>query len=199
MIDNQIFSLKMAELDEIVGKTLSKTAKTVYYRALSNNLTTQEFIKAIDNLICEWSYSYYPKPAQILEKAKQFNEIDLDLIAKQAAKAFEYAIESVGRNTIPEFEDKVIPVVIDMLGGWVYCCSMPSYDDLKWLKKEFERVYKQVVEKGNIKQVELLPAVETAGIKQVSCDYELPKLKELPANNLLENKGVNLALGFKRM
>jgi len=198
MIDLKIFAIKMAELDEIIGTPLSDTANKTYFRVLNDRLSTDEFIKAIDELISEWNYSYYPKPAHIIEKSKEFDEIDLEIIAKKASKVFAEAIESVGRYTIPEFEDKIIPQVIEMLGGWVECCNIPSYDKLSWLKRDFENVYKQVAEKGITKEVKLLAATDNPVTKKISCDYKTPKIKVannlLPANSTLNTQ---LKLSYK--
>jgi len=210
MIDENIFGLKIAELDEIIGTPLSNTSVTTYYRILSKNMNTDEFIEVVDKLLESWSYSYYPKPAHFLELLK-LDDDTLEDISTKASITFANAIESVGKYSVPEFEDKTISYVIDkFLGGWVECCKVENYDKLYWLKDNFKKHYKRVVkngvtsnELGDVKLLDYYKNEEPRKVK-VKSDYKVPLLVKKNESVLLDNKVNNtiknkLQMSYKRI
>jgi len=192
------FAMYLTSVAMSFDKEIKAAQIDIYFEVLKDEFENlEEFKRASLRLLKTWEYSYMPKPAHFINSGKEFDEIDLEIIAKKASNVFVEAIESVGRYSIPEFEDKIISQVIEMLGGWVECCNIPSYDKLNWLKKDFENVYKQVAEKGITKEVKLLAATDNPVTKKISCDYKHPKIKVannlLPANSTLKN----LKLAYK--
>ena len=192
------FAMYLTSVAMSFDKEIKAAQIDIYFEVLKDEFENlEEFKRASLRLLKTWEYSYMPKPAHFINSGKEFDEIDLEIIAKKASNVFVEAIESVGRYSIPEFEDKIISQVIEMLGGWVECCNISSYDKLSWLKRDFEKVYKQVAEKGITKEVKLLAATDNPVTKKISCNYKTPKIKVannlLPANSTLKN----LKLAYK--
>jgi hypothetical protein len=63
-------------------------------------------------------------------------------VASLAYDKVEEAFYGAGVYQTVIFDDTVIHKVIESLGGWIAYCEQPE-KDVKWWKKDFERLYKQ--------------------------------------------------------
>ena len=201
MIDKNVFGVKIAELDEIIGTPLSDTSFSVYYRVLSSRMDTEEFVNAVDKLFASWNYSYYPKPAHFLE-AKKTDEVDVEMIAQ---KSWEQVIEAIengaGYTSIPNFEDKLVEYVVNIIGGF-YILRQLDYKQLEFKKKEYIKLYKQSYYKDNlsIPTITHKTSLENVRVMKIKAPYSIKKIQ---TDNMIENKqsefNKKLGLSFKRI
>lgn len=81
---------------------------------------------------------FMPNPAELREFAGVPSAADAALLAWLT---FEQAVVSHGGYATVDFEDRAINATVRHLGGWNRCCSMPTEEFDKWLKKEFLATY----------------------------------------------------------
>lgn len=137
MLDKDIFLEGMAIVSEITGKRMSEPAQRIYYKALQS-MTDEQFKKATEHIICSRKFTSLPTPAEWLE---QFTT-DNDAQVIQAWQKIEYAMARVGAYQTVMFDDRLIHGFIQTFeGGWPGLCATPI-DDMKWIRKDFERYYR---------------------------------------------------------
>ena len=68
MLDKRIFAEHMAVLAERFDRKLSQPLTNSYYTALSNTLTTEQFIQAARLVLYEGNF--WPSPAEFVDKVK---------------------------------------------------------------------------------------------------------------------------------
>lgn len=123
----------MAGLQEIFTpeKELSKERVKLYWEAFKD-WSVEQFQKACANILQTKKISTFPLPAE-LKEAIYDNE-------SEALNAWLLARSKPDAYMTPKFSDKIIYFVIDALGGWIRFCHTPS-EELKWLQKDFLRLY----------------------------------------------------------
>jgi len=190
MVDRKSF----AEIMQFValtlkGEELNDKELLAYYFALGDEFSDiEELKKAAKKVIKEWKYGYFPKPNHFIEAKKQFSNLDIEIIAQKAWESVIDALKKgVGYNKSAEFEDKLIPSVIALCGGFERLATK-TFEELEWIKKEFVKTYKAAVE-GEIKleAKEVLPLLEEAKRIKIKANYPVlsRKIIETPA---IENK-----------
>jgi len=136
MLDKEKFGILINTMAEIYNKELSPLAISLYYEVLKK-YEYEEVKKAFHYILKTHKYNTFPVPAKIIE----FLEGDIEEKALYAWQTVIDTIKKVGYYGSVEFEDKTIHSVIDALGGWMELCSKTK-DDLKFIEKEFIKLYK---------------------------------------------------------
>ncbi len=194
MVDRNSF----AEIMQFValtlkGEELNDKELLAYYFALADEFSDiEEFKKVVKKVIKNWKYGYFPKPNHFIESKKEFSDLDIEIIAQKAWKSVIEALKKgVGYNKSAEFEDKLIPPVVELCGGFKRLATK-TFEELEWIKKEFLKTYKAAIE-GEIKleAKEVLPMLEEAKRIKIKANYPVlsRKIIETPA---IENKANTL-------
>jgi len=149
-LNEKIFAEYFTVLCEVFKTASTKLLLEVYYRALQE-LSDEEYKNAVSLIIKERVYKGLPLPAEILEKAKG-NDSDRAIIAKDKLKL---AMRTYGAYRTVIFDDPVLHKVIESIGGWVKANTMDIEDLEKYMKFEFEKVYRAYTKMkfGDIKLV----------------------------------------------
>ena len=182
------FAMYLTGVAETFGQKISAEQIMLYFEILADEFeNVDEFKKAAKKLLKSWNYSYMPKPAHFIEAKKEFNSESIEIIAQKAWNSVIEALkEGVGYNKSAEFEDKLIPAVVELCGGFERLASK-SFEELEWVKKEFIKTYKSAID-GEIKLEvkEVLPMLEEAKTIKIKANYPLfAKIIQVPA---IENK-----------
>jgi len=143
-----------------------------------------------------------PKPAHFIEAKKEFSSESIDIIAQKAWDSVIEAIKKgVGYNKSAEFEDKLIPSVIALCGGFERLASK-TFEEIEWIKKEFVKTYKAAIG-GEIKleAKEVLPMLEEVKTIKIKANYPVlnAKIIETPAIENKANTLVKSLANAKRM
>jgi hypothetical protein len=146
-----------------------------------------------------WKFGRMPEPSFFIEKLSP-DKINLEIIAQKAWESVMFCLESgVGYTKSAEFDDNLIPLIIEnYLGGFSRLGRM-DYKELDFKKKEFLKIYENLTKKREVvKKVEVKTLVDNTIDKlKITADY--PVLKVENADNLIINKKIDVGLGFKRI
>lgn len=152
--DRRQFDMTIVALAELHGKELSKPLLNMYWEALKD-IPFEDFNRAA-NLIVRTG-KFFPKPADFREQVMAGLPIQAALAYGKVQKAF---IEGGVYATVV-FDDPAIHAAIDNLGGWVKFCNLTD-NELKWWRKDFEKVYQGVaplVAAGKLEPPKALPGL----------------------------------------
>jgi len=184
--------VKFAELMQflaigIKGQELTKVELQAYWYALEDEFNNiEEFEKAVKKLLKSWKYSYFPKPSHFLEANKEYTEPEVEKIALDAWKIVLNAIENgVGYNKIGDFEDKLIPAVVERCEGFNEL-SKKGYKELEWIKKDFVNLYKSALNNNLILKINDENIAELQEVKKVY--FPAPYKTETQNKKVLEYK-----------
>ena len=136
MLNEERFATLLIATAELYGKELSPIAINLYYEVLKN-YSNEQVNKAFNFVIRTNKYNCLPKPAEVIE-AIEGKEDERAIVAWQGIIE---AIRNYGYYQSIEFEDKIIHVCIDHLGGWMWLCGQ-TRDELKFIGKDFVRLYR---------------------------------------------------------
>lgn len=123
---------------EYYGKpSLSDNALRLYFSGLNGLSIEQVRVGLSAHMGNPDCGQYMPKVADIIRGVSG----DSEAMADQAWAKVMAAIGSVGRYRSTAFDDAVIHVVISALGGWAKLCAY-DYEEIKWVGKDFVRMYR---------------------------------------------------------
>jgi hypothetical protein len=126
---------------EIYKNELSDIALKLYFEVINETLTLQEFEKASKEILLTRKYSNFPAPAEFIEIAKGSKENSIEMQTQEALMKFK---EAVRKARSVKFDDIKIHYVIKLIGGWSYVLKS-NPDNLKWIYKDFEEIYRNVI------------------------------------------------------
>lgn len=136
-MEKKKFSEGMAVLCEQFQREASELLLRGYWIVLQN-LTNEQFEKAVLQVLSTKTFNKMPLPAELLEAVHG----NLDDKAVLAISKIELAWrKGVGAYHNVCFDDPLIHVLIDRSGGWEKLCAIPEHD-WKFFKKDLERQYK---------------------------------------------------------
>lgn len=141
-IDKKKFGELMAGLQEVYvpEKPISETKIELYFRHF-NDVTIQAFTQACNEIMTKKRISTFPLPGEFRDCLEGEKSLEAWLMARNAASNHGHAFSI-------KFPDPVVHSVIQAMGGWVKFVMIPSDDQLTWVQKEFERLYKLMSQKG---------------------------------------------------
>lgn len=132
------FSALMQDCCEYYGKPQMSDRQLEFYFQLLQGLSIAEVRAGLtSHMLNPDNGQFFPKAADITRAAIG----DSVAMADQAWAKVMAAIGSVGRYQSAAFDDAVIHVVISALGGWAKLCAY-DYEEIKWVGKDFVRMYR---------------------------------------------------------
>ncbi len=123
------------------NRNLSTTSLEIYQKLLED-LSDDNFMLAISR-ICGEVKELYPDTnivALIRQYAAGGNKEDLSARAIMAWEAVRVAIQQQGHYQSVSFDDPVIHLCIQALGGWIDLCTT-EINELVWREKKFKEIY----------------------------------------------------------
>ena len=133
-VDTQVFAQLLGELEAYYKREFTPFVKQIWFKHLSDRLTTEEFIAAVEQaIVCK---QFMPSPQELVEVVKGDAETlalqEWDVCVKAAARGDREMLKGLssgGRSAL------------HLVGG-LHKLGMASEEDLRWLKKEFVSVWK---------------------------------------------------------
>lgn len=153
MLTNDVpkFTILMAGMGELYGKTISSQLIDIYWQVLRKYelIDIQNAFQAhVQNPDCG---QFFPKPADIV----RFIEGNGESKALIAWAKVERAVIQVGRYQSVAFDDPLIHAVIEDMGGWVKLCAMKN-DQMPFIANEFQKRYMGYVNKNPVRHPKYL-------------------------------------------
>lgn len=133
-IDKQVFSQMIGELQAYYKREFTPFAQRAWYKHLSDRLTTDQFIQAIESAII--SKQFMPTPEEIVEMICGTPE-------NQAYQEWDLCLKAASRNdkTMLNTLSPQGQSALHLIGG-LYKLGQMQEDKLEWVKKEFVAIWK---------------------------------------------------------
>jgi hypothetical protein len=142
--DAKAFSELLTGVMEVYGRVPTAVSSKVWWAAL-NRYEFQVVSKAFsDHVTNTESGQFFPKPADII-KAIEGNAQDA---ATLAWAKLQQAVSSVGQYYSVAFDDPLIHLVLQDMGGWPSFCKIEE-KDLPFAQKRFENAHRAYYSKRN--------------------------------------------------
>lgn len=88
---------------------------------------------------------FLPRPSELRELAGEMTAATRAVIAWEVVRK---AVHALGAYRSPDFDDPIVNATIRNMGGWVDFCGRDADDFQTWVRKDFERIYRQLAEKA---------------------------------------------------
>lgn len=132
----------LAKVGVIYGKEVSEQLIDIYWQTLKH-FKLSNIIQAVEQHISDPDTGqYFPKPADLVRIIKG----SLATQALQAWTKVHKAILQLGAYQTIAFDDCLIHVILDDMGGWVKLC-LTSVKDLPFKAQEFQQRYLSLINK----------------------------------------------------
>lgn len=132
----QLYKLMAILAEEYTeGKSISKLKAELWFNELKM-YPIEAIEQAIKKIIRTRTVNNYPKISEVIKEIEGTQEdkiIEKWLLVKET-------ITKIGAYQTVSFEDHVINSIIDEMGGWDNVCTV-NINDLKWMQKDFEKLY----------------------------------------------------------
>lgn len=161
------------------------------YRIGLDDLPIEDIAQAVAKAIR--TCKFMPPAAELRELAGAASEMKLDDRAILAWDVFQKAVVAHGSYATVDFDDPAINATVRSLGGWVACCDKTPEDFDKWLRKDFERVYRSYCRVGVGEEVGA-PLVGICGASNLFLGQPVPKDLEATCGILPVEIKTNLPL-----
>jgi hypothetical protein len=133
------FTEIMDDLAEMLGGDMSPRKYELYFAALSD-LSIEEIRKAANQIARK--AIFFPKPVDFRNASQGDQETRIMVAWEKVLKGKSKA----GKIQSVQFDDPVIHSAIVMMGGWSAVCNLEGFENEKWQRLEFEKVYKAMME-----------------------------------------------------
>lgn len=160
-MDEKIFRQGIYLIETITGKSFDKNQVEIY-KTLLDDIPENKFIQGINNMLRERVFSNLPMPAEIREYSLGLKEEEMMVRVNRAKLLLDKGISKAGIYNDVVFEDPIIHLCIDSLGGWINFCKKSSKELEDWLKWDFPKLYKSF---STRKQTSLSLVLEGKGDK----------------------------------
>jgi hypothetical protein len=159
MIDEKVFRDSWALLCDRFGREQSKPLMLAYYRAISPQLTTDQFKAACQRIFVE--REFFPRPADFLADARP----DPKAEALEQWEQVQALMKGEPANLSPEAKR-----VVNMLGG-ERKLRMTDLDAIQYVRRDFMELYDDAVEVARREAGgRILPTPEGNAITQALMD-----------------------------
>lgn len=148
MLNRKVFEKGMFLIETALQKALAPEQAEIYYKVLKD-LGNKEFENGIVRLLRERKYSNLPTTADIREFCLGSKEGDLIVRAAEAKQKLKKAITQIGAYESIAFDDPILHLMVQDLGGWIKTCGMSSLDLENYFKFNFEKLYKSYAIRQN--------------------------------------------------
>ena len=116
------------------------------YRLGLDDISIKDIAQAVAKAIR--TCKFMPPAAELRDLAGVQGELRLEDRAILAWDVFQKAVAAHGAYKTVDFDDPAINATVRSLGGWVACCDKTPEKFDKWLRKDFERVYRSYCRVG---------------------------------------------------
>lgn len=169
--DLPLFMSTLVGMGELYDKVISELLADLYWQSLQSfewEDVRQAFERHIHN---PDGGQYFPKPADIVRLIEGSGETK----ALQAWAMVAKAIRQVGIYQSVVFDDAIIHVVLEDMGGWIALCSM-GLDEMPFRANEFQKRYMGFLNKPLKRHPKSLPGLCECGNAQNNHAIEPPIL-----------------------
>ena len=140
-MEEKVFRQGIYLIETITGKAFGKNQVEIY-RTLLEDIPESKFITGINNMLRERVFSNLPMPAEIREYSLGLKEDEMMVRINRAKLLLNKGISRAGIYNDVVFEDPVIHLCIDSIGGWINFCKKSSKEVEDWLKWDFPKLYR---------------------------------------------------------
>ena len=140
-MEEKVFRQGIYLIETITGKAFGKNQVEIY-RTLLEDIPESKFITGINNMLRERVFSNLPMPAEIREYSLGLKEDEIMVRINRAKLLLSKGISKAGIYNDVVFEDPVIHLCIDSIGGWINFCKKSSKEVEDWLKWDFPKLYR---------------------------------------------------------
>lgn len=162
-MEEKVFRQGIYLIETITGKAFGKNQVEIY-RTLLEDIPENKFITGINNMLRERVFSNLPMPAEIREYSLGLKEDEMMVRINRAKLLLNKGISKAGIYNDVVFEDPVIHLCIDSIGGWINFCKKSSKEVEDWLKWDFPKLYRSF---STRKQTTLSLVLEGKGNKDL--------------------------------
>lgn len=162
-MEEKVFRQGIYLIETITGKAFGKNQVEIY-RTLLEDIPESRFITGINNMLRERVFSNLPMPAEIREYSLGLKEDEMMVRINRAKLLLNKGISKAGIYNDVVFEDPVIHLCIDSIGGWINFCKKSSKEVEDWLKWDFPKLYRSF---STRKQTTLSLVLEGKGDKDL--------------------------------
>ena len=162
-MEEKVFRHGIYLIETITGKAFGKNQVEIY-RTLLEDIPESKFITGINNMLRERVFSNLPMPAEIREYSLGLKEDEMMVRINRAKLLLNKGISKAGIYNDVVFEDPVIHLCIDSIGGWINFCKKSSKEVEDWLKWDFPKLYRSF---STRKQTTLSLVLEGKGDKDL--------------------------------
>jgi hypothetical protein len=140
--DAKNFASLITGVAEAYGKVASKEMMRVYFTVLSKYSFDQVSEAMNNHLVDTKAGRFFPKPADVILQieSRDADHVDVEAMAELAWNEVYLKISTIGPYKPLEMSDRNALVAVKTLGGWPKLCNS-TYEELKWMKKEFIKQY----------------------------------------------------------
>lgn len=140
-MEEKVFRQGIYLIETITGKAFGKNQVEIY-RTLLEDIPENKFITGINNMLRERVFSNLPMPAEIREYSLGLKEDEMMVRINRAKLLLNKGISKAGIYNDVVFEDPIIHLCIDSMGGWINFCKKSSKEVEDWLKWDFPKLYR---------------------------------------------------------
>lgn len=162
-MEEKVFRQGIYLIETITGKAFGKNQVEIY-RTLLEDIPESKFITGINNMLRERVFSNLPMPAEIREYSLGLKEDEMMVRINRAKLLLSKGISKAGIYNDVVFEDPIIHLCIDSIGGWINFCKKSSKEVEDWLKWDFPKLYRSF---STRKQTTLSLVLEGKGDKDL--------------------------------
>lgn len=139
MIERTAFAKIMGVFADRIGRALAPATAEAYYDALSDQLTTDQFLAGARIVFRSHQFNTWPAPQQFIDAAQP-----RPAAALAAAEAFELSLEIMGDSRVPILERKARVLSLGptaarafIAAGGIREFNLLPLDQVPWLRKRF--------------------------------------------------------------
>lgn len=162
-MEEKVFRQGIYLIETITGKAFGKNQVEIY-RTLLEDIPESKFITGINNMLRERVFSNLPMPAEIREYSLGLKEDEMMVRINRAKLLLNKGISKAGIYNDVVFEDPIIHLCVDSIGGWINFCKKSSKEVEDWLKWDFPKLYRSF---STRKQTTLSLVLEGKGDKDL--------------------------------
>lgn len=162
-MEEKVFRQGIYLIETTTGKAFGKNQVEIY-KTLLEDIPESKFITGINNMLRERVFSNLPMPAEIREYSLGLKEDEMMVRINRAKLLLNKGISKAGIYNDVVFEDPVIHLCIDSIGGWINFCKKSSKEVEDWLKWDFSKLYRSF---STRKQTTLSLVLEGKGDKDL--------------------------------
>lgn len=142
------FCKGMTIVEVCLQKQMDDKQLKIYFKLLQD-IPDIKFGEGIKRLMQERVYTNIPSPAEIREFCLGYKERDLIVKAAEAKQKLKNTIAEIGAYETIVFDDPVLHLIVQDLGGWIKTCGLSEKELEDYFKFKYENLYKSYATRQN--------------------------------------------------